>query len=50
MSKASKINEGIRWIIKAPICCKNESSGEKASSANKLINKMARIQRIRGNQ
>ena len=47
---ASKINDGIRWIIKAPSCCQMVSSDEKASAANKLTKRMASMQIIRGNQ
>jgi hypothetical protein len=47
---ASKINEGMRCMIKAPSCCQMLSSGVKASAANKLTKRIARMQIIRGNQ
>jgi hypothetical protein len=50
MSTASRINEGTRCIRKAPIFCQNVRSGEKASAANKLTKRIARIQRILGVQ
>ncbi len=48
--KASKINDGIRCMKKAPICCQMVSPGAKASAANKPTKSMARMQIIRGNQ
>lgn len=50
MSKASKINEGMRCIKKAPICCQNESSDENASNANRLTKAIASMHNMRGNQ
>ena len=46
----SKINDGMRCIIKAVVFCKKERSGEKESSANRLTKRIVRMQRIRGNQ
>ena len=46
----SKINDGMRWMIKAPSCCQMLSPGVNESRANMLINNMARIQRILGTQ
>jgi len=40
----------MRWIRNAASCCHKESPGAKASAANRLIKRIARIQRIRGNQ
>jgi len=47
---ASKINDGMRWIRKAPSCCHMVCPGVNESMANKLINNIARIQRILGAQ
>ena len=40
----------MRWIKKVPSCCQMVCPGEKESSANMLIKRIARIQKIRGNQ
>jgi hypothetical protein len=40
----------MRWIKKVPIFCQIVCPIEKESSANMLINRIARIQKIRGNQ
>jgi len=48
--KAIKINDGIRWMTNAPSCCQMVSWGVKASVANKLTKRIARMQMIRGNQ
>ena len=50
MSKMINPKDGIRCMRKSPICCLMVNSGLKASRANMLINKMARIQRILGIQ
>jgi hypothetical protein len=44
------INDGIRFIRNEPIFCQRVFPGVKASSANKLINKMESIISIRGTQ
>ena len=48
--KISKMNEGVRCIIKSPICCQTVLSGWKASRANILTKRIAKMQRIRGIQ
>jgi len=48
--KANKIYDGMRWIRKSPSCYQKVSPGAKASAANKLTKRIARIQIIRGNQ
>jgi len=48
ISMASKTNEGIRCIRKAPIFCQKVRSDEKESNANKLINRIAKMHRILG--
>jgi hypothetical protein len=45
---ASKTNDGIRCIRKAAIFSQKVRSDEKASNANRLIKRIARIQRILG--
>jgi len=47
--KISKINDGMRCLKKAPIFCQIVIPCSKASKANKLIKRMARIQIILGN-
>ncbi len=48
--KTNKINEGIKCMKKSPSCCQMVSSGEKASSANMLTNRIDKMQIIRGAQ
>jgi hypothetical protein len=50
ISKMIKTKDGMRCMRKLPICCQIVKSGLKESKANKLINKMDRIQIIRGVQ
>jgi hypothetical protein len=44
------MNEGIRCMRKAPICCQMLRPGPKASRANILMNKIAAIHRTLGSQ
>jgi len=48
--KTRRMNDGIRWIKKPPICCQKVSSGAKESRANRLMNSIARMHNIRGTQ
>ena len=47
---SSKINDGMRCMKNAPIFCQIVNPCSKASAANKLIKRIARIQIIRGDQ
>jgi hypothetical protein len=48
--KASKIKDGMSWIKKPPSCCQIVRPGAKASVANILTKRIAKMQIIRGNQ
>jgi hypothetical protein len=44
------MNEGTRWINKAAVFCQKVFEDEKESNANRLIKKIARINKILGAQ
>ena len=46
----SNMNDVIKWIRKPPICSQIDSFGSKASNANKLKKRMAKMQIILGVQ
>jgi hypothetical protein len=48
--KISRINDGIKCMVKSRSCCPRVSPGANASAANKLINPIARMQMILGVQ
>ncbi len=50
ISIARRINDGIRCIRNAVVFCQMVRSGEKESSANILIKRIARMQMILGTQ
>jgi hypothetical protein len=50
ISTASRTNDGILCIRKAVVFCKKVRSEEKESNENKLIKRIARMQRILGVQ
>jgi len=50
ISTASKTNDGMRCISKAAMFCQKVRSDEKESNANKLMKRIARMQRILGVQ
>jgi hypothetical protein len=50
ISTTIKAKDGMRCIRKAAVFCQKERSDEKESNENKLIKRIARMQRIRGVQ